>query len=246
MDAMGEQQICDDPGPIPENAALASLGGVLFLEVLPPTQYHQKSPLTLAEATTTLSALAKFHAACWQNVPLLSKMAAELGPAGSYTLKNRNPLELGKIEGNWEKFSTAFGALGGEFLAQPQVVAFGSRLRKAAEWVASELECSPTTAAATAQHGDYKAMNVFLPLAPGGAAVLIDFASTGCGLGMCDVAMHLLHAVSPADRAGGGEEALVAAYLEELERGGAVAYERSEAERVLDLGVIDYARFMVG
>jgi hypothetical protein len=33
----------------------------------------------------------------------------------------------------------------------------------------------------TDRHGDYKAMNVFLPVADGDDALLIDFASTGVG-----------------------------------------------------------------
>jgi hypothetical protein len=39
------------------------------------------------------------------------------------------------------------------------------------------------------------------------AALLVNYASTGVGLGMSDVAMHLHHAVLPEDLANGGEEA---------------------------------------
>ena len=50
----------------------------------------------------------------------------------------------------------------------------------------------------------------------GPAAILIDFASTGVGLGMADVAMHLVHALVPSDLDGGGEEALIDGYLAAL------------------------------
>ena len=45
-----------------------------------------------------------------------------------------------------------------------------------------------------------------------GAKLLIDFASTGVGFGMADVALHLVHALMPADLEGVGEEALVNSY----------------------------------
>ena len=103
---------------------------------------------------------------------------------------------------------------------------------------------------ATLVHGDYKAMNVFLP--PEGSdkdAVLIDFASTGVGFGMADVAMHLQHAITPADLADGGEERLVDGYLAALaEARGADAapYPRETALRHYKLAVVDYGRFIVG
>jgi hypothetical protein len=50
-------------------------------------------------------------------------------------------------------------------------------------------------------------MNVFLPHdVVNGKTLLVDYASTGVGLGMSDVAMHLHHAVLPEDLANGGEE----------------------------------------
>jgi hypothetical protein len=47
--------------------------------------------------------------------------------------------------------------------------------------------------------------------------LLVDYASTGVGLGMSDVAMHLHHAVLPEDLANGGEEALVKYYWKSLQ-----------------------------
>ena len=99
-------------------------------------------------------------------------------------------------------------------------------------------------------HGDYKAMNVFLPPEDSGKdAVLIDFASTGIGFGAADVAMHLQHAITPADLVDGGEERLIDGYLAALKaaRGPEAAeYPRELAMRHYTLGVVDYGRFIVG
>ena len=75
--------------------------------------------------------------------------------------------------------------------------------------------------------------------------MLIDFASTGVGLGMCDVAMLLAHSVSPTTLAGGGQERLIDAYLDALEEKGVTNYDRSTAMRHFHLATVDYARFVV-
>ena len=82
--------------------------------------------------------------------------------------------------------------------------------------------------------------------------ILIDFASTGVGLGMADVAMHLVHALVPADLDGGGEEALIDGYLASLAAARGVAavklspYPRELALRHFRLATIDYGRFIMG
>ena len=79
--------------------------------------------------------------------------------------------------------------------------------------------------------------------------MLIDFASTGVGFGAADVAMHLQHAITPADLADGGEERLIDGYLAALKaaRGPEAAeYPRELAMRHYTLGVVDYGRFIVG
>ena len=75
--------------------------------------------------------------------------------------------------------------------------------------------------------------------------MLIDFASTGVGLGMCDVAMLLAHSVSPTTLAGGGQQRLIDAYLDALEEKGVTNYDRSTAMRHFHLATVDYARFVV-
>ena len=86
----------------------------------------------------------------------------------------------------------------------------------------------------------------------GPAAILIDFASTGVGLGMADVAMHLVHALVPSDLDGGGEEALIDGYLAALAAARGVAavelspYPRELALRHFRLATCDYGRFIMG
>ena len=61
--------------------------------------------------------------------------------------------------------------------------------------------------------------------------------------------LHLVHALTPADLDGGGEEALVDYYLEALaaRRGsGAAPYPREAALRHYRLAVCDYGRFVIG
>ena len=118
---------------------------------------------------------------------------------------------------------------------------------------------------ATLVHGDLKAMNVFVPTADaadaGEGAVLIDWASTGVGLGMADVAFFLAHSIAPHDLDGGGDEALLDEYLQELQTAraasqpppppqGAAAvveeYPRAMALRHFRLATCDYGRFVMG
>ena len=75
--------------------------------------------------------------------------------------------------------------------------------------------------------------------------MLIDFASTGVGLGMCDVAMLLAHSVSPTTLANGGQERLLATYLDALRAKGVVGYDTATATRHFHLATVDYARFVV-
>jgi thiamine kinase-like enzyme len=113
---------------------------------------------------------------------------------------------------------------------------------------------------ATIVHGDYKAMNAFLPVPSSSEddndddddVYMIDFASAGVGLGMSDVAMHIVHAVRPCDLKDGGEEQLVDGYLCALNaalrrrqtKGG--DYPTDVAMRHYRLGCVDYLRFILG
>ena len=69
------------------------------------------------------------------------------------------------------------------------------------QFASDEVTVQPDDRYATLVHGDFKAMNVMLPMDESDGAtapMLIDFASTGVGLGMCDVAMLLAHSVAPS------------------------------------------------
>ena len=203
-----------------------------------------------------LEAVANLHAACWEDRPLLARAAERLQRhGGAYNLSIRNPKELARIRSNWENFVGTFTPHDPELFAAPSILSLGERLERWAPWVARQLDATPGDAHATLVHGDFKAMNVFLPTeGSGGKAILIDFASTGVGFGMADVSMHLVHAIAPADLdLDGGEEKLIDGYLAALAeklkaaRGAdAPEYPRELALRHFRLGVVDYGRFVVG
>ena len=101
--------------------------------------------------------------------------------------------------------------------------------------------------------------NVFLPNDENRdkSAIMIDFASAGIGYGMSDVAMHIVHAILPADLDNnGGEEQLVEGYLVALEHAmnrkvqhatkEQWTYPREAAMRHYQLACIDYLRFIMG
>jgi hypothetical protein len=225
-------------------------GAIMFLEPIKTDSggYYQRSPLTVDEVAQSLRALAAFHAAGWEKVPLLSQMADRLfDHAGSYTLQNRNPNELLKIEGNWAAFVNNFRRLNPDLFAREEIVSLGKRLSAVAKDVAGRLEIGPNDKFATIQHGDYKSMNIFLHKSGLPDDVLfIDFASTGVGYGMADVAMHIIHALHPKDKQNGIEEQLVDVYLKALEEHGVTGFDRESALELYDYSIIDYARFMFG
>ena len=61
--------------------------------------------------------------------------------------------------------------------------------------------------------------------------MLIDFASTGVGLGMSDVAMLLAHSVHPVTLAEGGLERLLTGYVDALADKGVKGYDEQTARR---------------
>jgi hypothetical protein len=83
-------------------------------------------------------------------------------------------------------------------------------------------------------------------------AVMIDFSCVGIGYGMSDVAMHIVHAILPADLENGQEEYLVEQYILALESAinktgeNEWKFQREEALRQYQLACIDYLRFIMG
>mmetsp|Transcript_40310 Transcript_40310/g.87007 ORF Transcript_40310/g.87007 Transcript_40310/m.87007 type:complete len:480 (+) Transcript_40310:1343-2782(+) len=221
-------------------------GGWLILECVPENTYMQDSPLSVDRAWQCLEAAADLHASAWQDEALLQRASAELSRA-AFNLQMRNPKELVGITESWEEFCFNFrGELEAEGLWTERVRNLGSRIKDVAERISEELSPSPTDDYATCIHGDYKAMNVMMGINPEiTSAVMIDMATASTGLGMCDVAMHVHHAVEPHDLDGGGEEHLVECYLDALRDRGC-EYPRDVAWRHYKLAVVDYARFFMG
>ena len=191
---------------------------------------------------------------------VLSKASQRLQRHGGvYNLEIRSPAELTKLKPNWDAFVREFGAAEPRLFERPGVTALGERLDRWTAFASERLSPAPTDRFATLVHGDFKAMNVFFPperpperpppdneeVADEAAPMLIDFASTGVGVGMCDVAMLLAHSVAPQTLAGGGLQRLLDAYLAALRDKGVRGYDDSTAMRHFHLATVDYARFVV-
>jgi thiamine kinase-like enzyme len=267
------------------NDAQEKGGGLLLLEYISQEDYFQESPLTVKECHLSLHAVARLHAAAWQDVDLLTRAQRDLS-LSSFHLQTRNPKELAGIQEAWEQgffqgFAAELQAAG--LYDQPSIRDLGKRLSRVALYVSQQLSPQPTDAHATMIHGDYKALNVFLPRPTNNnstrhdsdddainnendgsdnkkAVVMVDFASTGLGLGMSDVAMHIHHCIVPSDLENGGEEALVRYYWEALQKALAERQNGNDNQDgiVIDLypweaawhhyklAVVDYGRFFVG
>lgn len=161
---------------------------------------------------------------------------------GSYALPNRNPNELSKVSKNFKKFCESFSPINPSFYT-PEILSLGSRLESAASSISSRLLTKGSFN--TLIHGDSKAMNIFLPKTTDSPGLLIDFASSGVGIGMSDVSMTFVHAILPEDLREYGEEKLIEDYLGYLKDDG-VIYDKEIAIEHFNLGVCDYARFMFG
>lgn len=261
---------------------LQNKGGHMLLQSLSPAHgYFQDSPVSLQQSLSCLTAVAELHASAWGNRPLLQSINDRLSSAGgSYQLQFRNPKELQNMVASWEYFRGQF-VVGLEndddddekarmrsVLEKESVVRLGQRVYDMAEYVSKELTPLVEDEYATLVHGDYKAMNVFLPKEAkedgnegDAAAIMIDFSCAGIGYGMSDVGMHIVHAVLPSDLENGGEELLVEGYLSALEdamnrkqlNGGEDddkskkwTYPREVAMRHYQLACVDYLRFILG
>lgn len=247
-----EGDSAEDPSYDQDNHdVLMEKGGLLILDSL-KGNFYQTSPLTPEEAKQCLKAIARFHATGFQDESILATVSEKLCEyGGSYHLKNRNPKELKNMQKTWSDFVEGVQSAAPELFGQKSIQDLGKRVQGMAEVISKELSPSYNEKYATVVHGDYKAMNVFLPEGGEGASndpIIIDFASTGIGLGMSDVAMHITHALHPDNLVDGKEEALVDFYLEELQNAlpDECSYPRDIAIRHYRLAVIDYFRFVMG
>lgn len=222
-----------------------SKGGLLILECISEATHFQDSPLEIAQCYACLEAVAELHAAAWQDVDLLREAEQRLSRA-SFHLSMRNPKELAGSVDAWNGFMSAFESDMKEHgVWTDSVRALGTRMERLAVYVSEQVSPSPTDPYATIIHGDYKSMNVFLPKAVGEKAKLVDFASTGLGLGMSDLAMHIRHALVPERLENGGEEAIVLHYWQHLVDGLDGDYPWPVAWRHYKLAVVDYFRFFL-
>lgn len=215
----------------------------------------QKAPLDQTMAIASVKAVAKFHAAAFQKEDILSKVSERLCRyGGSYHLKNRNPKEMLQLVSAWEGFVRDIGPAAPDgFFEDPEMKDLGTRLHSASEYISQVLSPTPSCPYATIVHGDYKAMNIFFKCTeedPSPTPILIDFASTGVGLGMSDVAMHIAHVALPEDLDAGMEDILVKEYYNTLQealpddlKG---AYTEEDAMRHYRFAVVDYFRFILG
>jgi tRNA A-37 threonylcarbamoyl transferase component Bud32 len=231
--------------------------GVLVLDNMCVDNHcFQRAPLPLNMALASVAALAKFHATAFQNEDILSKVSERLCRyGGSFHLKNRNPKKMQHLVGAWEGFIRDIGpeAPSG-FFEDVKMQNLGRRVFEAAEFISRELSPLPVEPFATIVHGDYKAMNIFFKgddeEEPSPTPILIDFASTGVGLGASDLAMHIAHVALPEDLDNGMEEILFEKYFTSLQNALPDAaknvYSEEEAKRHFRFGTVDYFRFILG
>jgi len=240
-----DEKATDQSRPEPENWTAEGKGGHIIMEAI-DNPYYQDSPIELDQAKETLSAVAGLHAAAWEDKELLIKADKWLS-RGSYHLKTRNVKELAGMEQSWEHFRSNFGESDPALFDRCSDI--GKRIKNLAEYISDEVSPGPTDRYATLSHGDFKAMNCFLPReSTDRGVILVDFASTGVGLGMSDVAMHIHHAIKAEDLANGGEEVLLNHYLDQLntQLGPDKAYPKDVALRHYRLACADYFRFLLG
>eukprot|EP00585_Thalassiosira_rotula_P004600 CAMPEP_0196134958 /NCGR_PEP_ID=MMETSP0910-20130528/3749_1 /TAXON_ID=49265 /ORGANISM="Thalassiosira rotula, Strain GSO102" /LENGTH=560 /DNA_ID=CAMNT_0041395019 /DNA_START=62 /DNA_END=1744 /DNA_ORIENTATION=- len=233
-----------------KNRLLQNKGGHILLQSLSPSHgYFQDSPLSPFQSSKCLAAVAELHASAWGDEVLLRTIGDRLSTAGgSYQLSFRNPRELRELVESWDGFRARFATIGGgggegdvvvvDILEKESVVRLGRRVYDMAEYVSKELTPEAGDEYATMVHGDYKAMNVFLPSEStregNKDAIMIDFSCAGIGYGMSDVGMHIVHAVLPRDLDNGGEERLVEGYLVALENAVNRRRRRRRSKRIDD------------
>lgn len=215
----------------------------------------QRAPLRQPMAVAGIKAIAKFHATAFQKEQILTKVSDRLCRyGGSYHLKNRNPNEMLHLISAWEGFVEEITPVAPNgFFDRLKMRDLGKRLHRAAEFISQVLSPSPSDKFATIVHGDYKAMNIFFKGTeedPSPTPILIDFASTGVGLGVSDVAMHIAHVAIPEDLENGLEDLLVKEYYNSLQEALPDylknAYTEGDVIRHYQFAVVDYFRFILG
>ena len=190
----------------------------------------QVSPLSRGQTHQSLLLLAQLHSFAWESREKIALARRHLHPKATYwDLEKRGRAELSAIPEVWEAFRITFrdqSAEAAEVLGAQGMENLGERLMAVADYVHAKLHRASTKEDepieyVTLVHGDFKAMNVFLPLMQekkeeAERAMPIDFQWTGVGDAMLDVAQHLYHSVSLEAMEHGGEEELLEYYHAEL------------------------------
>ena len=260
---IGEDECATDVNNLPMDPDMPTQnkGGALLLQSMKASEedssssnqtYFQTSPLTIDQAKQCLVAVAQLHASAWEDPSILKLVSTKLAPfGGSYHLKIRNPKELQGLVSSWNKFTTAFEDFPEmkELLqSSTNIQKIGQRVYDMAEYICNELSPNYQDNYATLVHGDYKAMNVFLPKNSYDYhdVKIIDYASTGIGMAMSDVAFHITHALT-ADDIQHNEEDLLRTYLNALHSANPyIQYSYEEAFQHYMLATVDYFRFICG
>ena len=203
---LGDAAVHEAAGEEPSAELQAGAGAMLFMEC--GEGYTQASPLSETQAKVALRAVAGLHAAGWEDEPMLRRASERLQRHGGvYALEIRSPAELTKLQPNWDAFCGAFGDLEPELFERPGVAGLGERLARWTAYASERVSPGPADRYATLVHGDFKAMNVLLPLdggstAAGGAAagglvaggaapmLIVSMASVVCASGISDCSSY--------------------------------------------------------
>eukprot|EP00040_Diaphanoeca_grandis_P013907 m.70254 g.70254 ORF g.70254 m.70254 type:complete len:471 (-) comp24199_c0_seq1:165-1577(-) len=204
-----------------DESLLRSSGYQFIFECVDESLYFQTSPLDVVQAQASLLALAKLHASSWEDESLLRAAESTLhARAGYWALPTRGNLEIQTMLDHWPGYVQAFRSHDEEWFDRPATLALAQRLACISDDVAKLTAPASTSPFACLVHGDYKAMNLFIPrtltASDNHSAILIDFQWTSIGYGMCDVAMHLFHSVNSDALQNGGDQRLLRFYYDSL------------------------------
>ncbi|KAH0612406.1 uncharacterized protein H6S33_010458 [Morchella sextelata] len=229
--------------PHPVSPAYADT--TLLLDDLTPayslSYSHRYSP---AHTAAVLRWLANFHATYWNHepVPLIPPPLQAAAPDTAQGVWQR---------GGYWYLDTRVEEME-SFTDDPGDYAF---LLPHVQIVAERLRVRPGDLGSTLIHGDCKAANiVFAPPGVGGevACALYDFQYVGVGLGVQDLAYFLGTSVNARDLEGGGEEALLRVYYDELvaalgrSGNGVEGYMWEDLVGQWECALVDWMRFMAG